>query len=58
MAELINFNKARKTRDKAASKARAAENRAKHGVTKAAKTAARLEAERAKRNLDGMKRED
>ncbi|TAL29182.1 DUF4169 family protein [Phenylobacterium sp.] len=58
MAELINLNKARKARDKAAARAQAAENRAKHGVTKAAKAATKLEAERARRNLDGVKRED
>jgi hypothetical protein len=58
MAELINFNKARKARDKAAAKAQATENRAKHGRTKSDKAVTQLEAERARRELDGMKRED
>lgn len=58
MAELINFNKARKARDKAAAKTQAAENRVKHGRTKGQKTVGKLEAERAKRDLDGAKRED
>ena len=58
MAELINFNKARKARDKAAAKAQATENRAKHGRTKGDKAVTKLETERARRELDGMKRED
>ena len=58
MAELINFNKAKKARDRAAGKAKAAENRAKHGQTKGQKAVTRLEAERARRDLDGAKRED
>jgi hypothetical protein len=58
MAELINFNKAKKARDKAAAKTEAAENRVRHGRTKGEKTVTKLEAERAKRDLDGAKRED
>ena len=58
MAEVINFNKARKARDRAAGKAQAAENRVKHGRTKGEKAATELEAQRAKRDLDGAKRED
>lgn len=58
MAELINFNKAKKARDRAAGKAKAAENRTKHGQTKGEKAAAKLEADRASRDLDGAKRED
>jgi hypothetical protein len=58
MAELINFNKARKVREKTAAKAQAAENRTKHGRTKSEKTVTKLEAERAERGLDGAKRED
>jgi len=58
MAELVNFNKARKARARAAGKAQAAENRIRHGQTKGQKTVTKLEAERARRELDGAKRED
>ena len=58
MADVINLNRARKARDRAEGKARAAENRVSHGRTKAEKTAARIEAERVSRLLDGAKRED
>jgi len=58
MAELINLNKARKAKARADGKAQAAENRAKFGQTKGQKTVARLDAERARRELDGKKRED
>ncbi|HEY0647413.1 DUF4169 family protein [Phenylobacterium sp.] len=58
MAELINLNKARKARDRAAAKAQAAENRTKHGLSKGEKAVTKLEAERARRELDGAKRED
>ena len=58
MAELINLNKARKARERAAAKAQAAENRTKHGRSKGQKAVTKLEAERARRDLDGAKRED
>lgn len=58
MAELINLNKARKAKARADDKARATENRAKFGQTKGQKTVARLDAERARRELDGKERED
>ena len=58
MAELINLNKARKSRAKTASKAAAAENRVKFGRAKGETTAAKLEAERARRELAGKKREE
>jgi len=58
MAELINLNKARKARERATAKSQAAENRAKHGRTKGEKAVTKLEAERAKRGLDGAKREE
>lgn len=58
MAELINLNRARKARARAADKAQAAENRVKHGRPKSETAVARLEAERARRDLDGKKRED
>jgi len=58
MAELINLNKARKAKARADGKAQATENRAKFGQTKGQKAVARLDAERARRELDGKKRED
>ena len=57
MVEPINLNKARKARAKAADKARAAENRAAFGRTKVEKTVSKLEAERARRELEGKKRD-
>lgn len=58
MAELINLNKARKARGRAADKAQAAENRVRFGQTKGQKTVTRLDADRQRRDLDGKKRED
>jgi len=58
MAELINLNKARKAKARADGKAQAAENRAKFGQTKGQKAVAKLDAERARRELDGKKRDD
>jgi len=58
MAELINFNKARKAKVRADDKAQAAENRAKFGQTKGQKAVTRLDADRARRELDGKKREE
>jgi len=58
MAEPINLNKARKARAKAVGKSAAAENRVRFGQPKAVKAASRLEAERARRDLEGKKREE
>ena len=58
MADPINLNKARKARARAAGKAQAAENRVAFGRTKAEKTVSKLEAERARRELEGKKRDD
>ena len=58
MAEPINLNKARKAKAKAADKVRAAENRVKFGRTKPEAAASKLEAERARRELEGKKRGD
>jgi hypothetical protein len=58
MAELINLNKARKARARAEGKAQAAANRVRHGQTKGAKAVSKLEAERARRELEGKKREE
>ncbi len=58
MTEPVNLNKARKARDKAEAKSRAERNRAAFGRTKAEKTVTKLDTERARRDLDGKKRED
>lgn len=57
MVEPINLNKARKARAKAAARAQAAQNRARFGRTGEEKAAARTEADRAARELDGARRE-
>ena len=57
MAEIVNLNRARKTKDRLANRAKADENAAKFGVTKAEKTLQTAKADKAKRNLDGAKRE-
>lgn len=58
MADLINLNKVKKTRARVESKARAAQNRMRFGQAKAETAASRLEADRARRDLDGKKRAD
>lgn len=58
MAELINFNRAKKARVRAEGKSQAAENRVRFGQTKAEKTTTKLNAERDRRELEGKKRED
>lgn len=57
MAELINLNKARKAKARAGGKAQAAENRVRFGQTKGQTSVAKLEAERARRDLEGKKRD-
>jgi len=57
MAEIVNLNRARKTRDKAAAKVAAAANRAVHGRSKAATQQAALERLAQARALDGHKRD-
>jgi len=46
MAEPVNLNKARKARERSEARRRAAENRVKHGRTKAQKAADAAEARR------------
>ena len=58
MADIVNFNQARKAKAKADDKTRAAENRAKFGRTKGQKTLDAARADKLKRDLDGAKRED
>jgi len=57
MAEIINLRVARKARNRAADKAKAAENRAKHGLTKDALNGTKAEQKRTERTLDGAKRD-
>lgn len=57
MGEIVNLNRARKDRDKAARKAQAAANRASHGRTKAERSLAENERDRAASLLEGHRRE-
>lgn len=57
LAEVVNLNRARKAKAQAIARATADANRIAFGRTRAEKTAARAEAERAARELDGAKRE-
>ncbi len=57
MAEPVNFNKARKSREREKAEALAAENRIKFGRTKAEKDLAKARSEKARRDLDAGKRE-
>lgn len=58
MSEIVNLNKTRKARVKAAAKAGAAANRVGFGRTKAEKRKAEAEVARLDRRLDGARRED
>ncbi|MDZ4373500.1 MAG: DUF4169 family protein [Phenylobacterium sp.] len=58
MVEPINLNKARKARARVVDRAKAAQNRVTFGRPKTDTLAARLDADRARRDLDGKKRED
>ena len=55
MAELVNLNRARKAKARAAAQATAAANRVAFGRTGAEKRAAKAEAERLAKTLDGAK---
>lgn len=57
MAEIVNLNRARKAKVRAAAEAQATANRAVHGLTKAEKQAAKTETALRERALDGAKRE-
>jgi hypothetical protein len=57
MSEVVNLNKARKARARADAKAQAAENRVKHGRTKAEVSAEEAKAARRDALLDGARRE-
>jgi hypothetical protein len=57
MTGVINLNKARKARARASDKVQAAENRVRHGRTKAERVQAETEAAAEGRRLDAHKRE-
>lgn len=57
MSEIVNFNRIRKERAKAAASLKAAENRVKFGRTKLQRELAQMELEQAQRKLDQAKRE-
>ena len=57
MTGVVNLNKARKARAKAAGRIQASANRVAFGLTKARKDAAGHEAKRARETLDGKKRD-
>jgi hypothetical protein len=57
MADIVNLNKLRKAREKAAREEQAAANRVKHGRTGAEKANDRAAEARRKALLDGAKRE-
>lgn len=57
MADIINLNKARKARAKVAGAAKAVENRAKFGRTKAEKARDDVERTRIERAVDESKRD-
>ncbi len=58
MGEIVNLNKARKARDKAAAKRTAEANRLTFGRTRAERDAARTGRDRDARRLDGHKLDD
>ena len=58
MTTPVNLNRYRKAKARTEAKARADENSVKFGRTKAEKQAARAEAERIVRALEGLKREE
>lgn len=57
MAEIINLRAARKAKDRAKARAQGDENAVKFGRTKAEKDLENARADKARRDLDGMKRE-
>jgi hypothetical protein len=57
MADIVNLNKARKTRANAAASAKAVENRAKFGRTKAEKACDDAARERIAKTIDDSKRD-
>jgi hypothetical protein len=57
MAEIVNLRAVRKAKSKAEARAKGDENAAKFGQTKAKRALAKALADKARRDLDGAKRE-
>jgi hypothetical protein len=57
VSEVVNLRTARKRATRAAERQAASENAARHGSTKAERLRTAAEAEKARRDLDGHKRE-
>lgn len=57
MSNIVNLNKARKVKDRQEARDQAQENRVKFGRAKSEKTLNKAEADKARRTLDGAKRE-
>lgn len=58
MAEIVNLNRFRKARKRAAEEVQAEVNRTKFGRTKTEKTNDRMAAEKQQRDLEGKKRDE
>lgn len=57
MADIVNLRAARKAKDRSAARTTADANAAKFGLTKAEKCLQTAKADKARRDLDGAKRE-
>lgn len=57
MSNIVNLNKARKLKDRQDAGDQAKQNRVKFGRSKTEKTSAKAQADKARRALDGAKRE-
>lgn len=57
MSNVVNLNKARKVKDRQDARDQAKENRVKFGRAMSEKTSTKAEADKARRALDGAKRE-
>ncbi len=58
MGEIVNLRRARRQRARTAAEAEAQANRARHGRTRAEREAERLEQVRARRALDGARKDE
>lgn len=58
MGDVVNLNRARKTRSRAVAKAQAQSNRVVHGTPKAERETARIERERLAKLLDQARRDE
>jgi hypothetical protein len=58
MAEIVNLNRARKAKARDAAEAKAAENRAKYGQTKAERARLASQKDKLRAAIDGAKKEE